>query len=90
MGGPRSNAGPIPIDMVAGAVSSDGKLVGEWIRLLPAFLMSHFWPNCECVDSGPVLAGNNETAELYHYRARMYDPPSGRFCSRDPIGYAAD
>lgn len=24
---------------------------------------------------------------LYHYRARMYDPYSGRFCSRDPIGY---
>ncbi|QDV86154.1 RHS repeat domain-containing protein [Planctomycetes bacterium TBK1r] len=25
---------------------------------------------------------------LYHYRARMYDSSSGRFCSRDPIGYA--
>ncbi len=29
----------------------------------------------------------DETAELYHYRARVYDPLSGRFCSRDPIGY---
>uniref|UniRef100_UPI00160239B3 RHS repeat-associated core domain-containing protein n=1 Tax=Stieleria mannarensis TaxID=2755585 RepID=UPI00160239B3 len=24
----------------------------------------------------------------YHYRARMYDSIAGRFCSRDPIGYA--
>ena len=25
---------------------------------------------------------------LYHFRARMYDVESGRFCGRDPIGYA--
>jgi RHS repeat-associated protein len=24
---------------------------------------------------------------FYHYRARMYESASGRFCSRDPIGY---
>ncbi len=29
----------------------------------------------------------DETLDLYHYRARMYDAISGRFCSRDPIGY---
>jgi RHS repeat-associated protein len=29
----------------------------------------------------------DEDAELYHYRARVYDPLSGRFSSRDPIGY---
>jgi RHS repeat-associated protein len=26
---------------------------------------------------------------LYHFRARMYDPESGRFLGRDPIGYRA-
>jgi RHS repeat-associated protein len=25
----------------------------------------------------------------YHYRARMYDASLGRFCSRDPVGYAS-
>ncbi len=29
----------------------------------------------------------DEVLGLYHYRARMYDSASGRFCSRDPIGY---
>uniref|UniRef100_UPI003D2702F5 RHS repeat domain-containing protein n=1 Tax=Rhodopirellula europaea TaxID=1263866 RepID=UPI003D2702F5 len=29
----------------------------------------------------------DETIELYHYRARMYDPKAGRFIGRDPIGY---
>jgi RHS repeat-associated protein len=24
---------------------------------------------------------------LYHFRARMYDSESGRFCGRDPVGY---
>ena len=30
----------------------------------------------------------DETLALYHYRARMYDSLAGRFCSRDPIGFA--
>jgi RHS repeat-associated protein len=29
----------------------------------------------------------DESLSLYHYRARMYDAISGRFCSRDPIGF---
>jgi len=29
----------------------------------------------------------DEALRLYHYRARIYDPIAGRFCSRDPIGY---
>ena len=29
----------------------------------------------------------DEGLSLYHYRARMYDSVSGRFCSRDPIGF---
>ncbi len=27
----------------------------------------------------------DEELELYHFRARMYDPLTGRFCTRDPI-----
>ena len=30
----------------------------------------------------------DETLNLYHFRARMYDLKSGRFMGRDPIGYA--
>jgi len=28
----------------------------------------------------------DEDLGLYYFRARMYDPYSGRFCSRDPTG----
>ena len=30
----------------------------------------------------------DEDLGLYHYRARMYDSYSGRFCSRDPVGFS--
>ncbi|QDV45068.1 tRNA3(Ser)-specific nuclease WapA precursor [Stieleria neptunia] len=30
----------------------------------------------------------DDVLDLYHYRARMYDSVSGRFLSRDPIGYS--
>ena len=30
----------------------------------------------------------DDELSLYHYRARMYDPVSGRFLGRDPIGFA--
>jgi RHS repeat-associated protein len=29
----------------------------------------------------------DDVAELYHYRARVYEPLTGRFGSRDPIGF---
>ena len=29
----------------------------------------------------------DEELDLYHFRARMHDSSTGRFCSRDPIGY---
>ncbi len=36
----------------------------------------------------PTLdVSGTKISHLYHYRARMYDSYSGRFCSRDPIGY---
>jgi|SRR6056297_597342 len=40
-------------------------------------------------DNRYTYTGREWTEELalYHYRARMYDPVAGRFCSRDPIGY---
>ena len=31
----------------------------------------------------------DEASELYHYRARAYDPGTGRFLQEDPIGFAA-
>jgi RHS repeat-associated protein len=40
-------------------------------------------------DTRYTYTGREWDAELglYHYRARMYDPGAGRFCSRDPIGF---
>jgi RHS repeat-associated protein len=29
----------------------------------------------------------DEELSLYHFRARMYDQKSGRFCGRDPLGF---
>jgi RHS repeat-associated protein len=29
----------------------------------------------------------DQSLQMYHYRARMYDANLGRFCSKDPIGY---
>jgi RHS repeat-associated protein len=31
----------------------------------------------------------DEELSLFHFRARMYDAVSGRFCGRDPIGYVS-
>jgi len=31
----------------------------------------------------------DEELNLYHYRARMFDPVAGRFLGRDPIGFSA-
>ena len=31
----------------------------------------------------------DEASELYHYRARAYDPGTGRFLQEDPLGFAA-
>ena len=31
----------------------------------------------------------DEATELYHYRARQYDPETGRFLQEDPIGFEA-
>ena len=44
--------------------------------------------------SGPRYAYTGQLmlpeAQLYHYKARAYDPVLGRFAQTDPIGYASD
>jgi RHS repeat-associated protein len=46
-----------------------------------------FWGPPRIAYTGQIMLGD---AQLYHYKARAYDPALGRFLQPDPAGYASD
>lgn len=78
---------------VAGISDQTGKLVEQY-EYDPygnvTILDGQFQPRASSVIGNPYLfTGRRLEAEtgLYYYRARHYDPETGRFLQRDPLGY---
>jgi RHS repeat-associated protein len=45
------------------------------------------WTGSRFSYTGQIILGE---LKLYHYKARVYDPSSGRFLQTDPVGYGPD
>ena len=71
---------------IIGYTDSTGKVPAGAVYTYDAYGAPSAWSGSRFRYTGQIEIPE---AQLYYYKARMYDPVSGRFLQTDPVGYAA-